>query len=68
MVGSDWENSLDAPNLSKRLPNCPKMSQDVTKCPLQTHRCLIGLVFTISQVLKPKSSEVLFGLMINDTV
>ena len=28
MVGNDWENSLNAPNSSKSLPNCPKMSQN----------------------------------------
>ena len=43
-VGNDWENSLDAPNLSKRLSSCPKMSQDVPKCPLQTHCFPNGLV------------------------
>ena len=28
MVGNDWENSLNGPNLLKSLPNCPKMSQN----------------------------------------
>ena len=30
--------------LVKRLPNCPEMSICVPKCPIQTHRCLNGLV------------------------
>ena len=46
MVGNDWENSLKGPNSSKSLPNCLKMSQNVPKCPLQTHRCLNELVST----------------------
>ena len=29
MVGYDWENSLNAPNSSKRFLNCPKMSHNV---------------------------------------
>ena len=33
MVGNAWENSLNAPNMSKSIPNCLKMSQDVPKCP-----------------------------------
>ena len=32
VVGNDWENSLNASNSSKSLPNCPKMSQNVPKC------------------------------------
>ena len=35
-VENDWENSLNGPNSSKRLPNFPKMSQNFPKCPLQT--------------------------------
>ena len=44
MVGNDWENSPNGPNSSKSLPNCLKMSPNVPKCPLQTHRCLNGIV------------------------
>ena len=33
MVGNDKENSLNAPNPFGRLPNCPRMSQMVLKCP-----------------------------------
>ena len=28
MVGNDWENSLNGPNSSKSLPNCPKISHN----------------------------------------
>ena len=50
MVGKDWENSLNGPNSSKRLPyvpKCPEWSLNVPKCPqcpLQKHRCPNGLV------------------------
>ena len=30
--GNDWENSLNAPNSSKCLSNCHKMSKNVKKC------------------------------------
>ena len=33
MVRNDWENSLNAPNSSKCLPNCLYMSQNVSRCP-----------------------------------
>ena len=33
MLVNDWENSLNAPDLSKSLPNCHKMSQNVQRCP-----------------------------------
>ena len=54
MVGKDWENSLNGPNSSKSLPNCAKMSQNVPKCPLKTHRCPNGLVFRIVAFLGPR--------------
>ena len=37
MVGNDWENSLNG-------PSSYELSQNVPKCPLQTHLCLNGLV------------------------
>ena len=37
-VGNDEENCLNAPSSLKSLPNCPKMSQLVPKCPIRTHR------------------------------
>ena len=37
-VGDDWENSLNTPNSSLSLSNCPK-----------THRCPNGLVFSSTE-------------------
>ena len=46
MDGNDWENSCIAQNSSKSIPSCLKMSENVSKCPSQTHRCLNRLVLS----------------------
>ena len=35
--------------LSLIVPKCLKISQNVKKCPLQTHRCPNGLVFNVDR-------------------